>query len=383
MKEVVLGISDSLSNLLNDANLKLVDIGARGGSMEELVLLAPFSHYYACEPDPEEAQELSVKLEKENRWRNLTIIPEAISPNEGEATLYITKHQGLSSLLKPDYDLIRRFYNDPVFDIESTVNIPTISLYHAADRYDFQDACFLKIDTQGTELDILKSGRQFVEENVLAVYIEMEFQPFYIGQPLFSDVDSYLKSLGFSLFDLNRVLMRRASHQSNLYSRRQVVWAHVLYFKEPESILNGSDDDKVLLNVTRLLGFALAFEHFDVALELVTSARSSMLISNAYGLQVKKDVEEFIRCRTAELLDEVNFDESLPNCTTSMYKDKKNILRHQHYQTLRKCVTLEQKVKKLHKKYEELNKRHKELNQLKTVTIEKMIRKLFGKATFK
>ena len=69
-----------------------------------------------------------------------------------------------------------------------------------------------------------------------------------------------------------------------------------------------------------------------------------------------------------------------------MYKDKKNVLRHQHYQTLRervtleqKLVTLEQKLEKYYKKYHELNKRHQELNQLKTVALEKMLRKFFGK----
>ncbi len=358
-----MAIGDSLSNLLGDAGFKLIDIGARGGSMEELVLLAPFSHYYACEPDPEEAQKLSIKLKKENSWQNLTVIPEAISSSEGKSILYVTKQPGNSSLLKPNHDVFNRYFIDPEFHVESTVNIPTISLNHASERYDFQDACFLKIDTQGTELDILKSGRQFVKENILAVYVEVEFQPFYIEQPLFSDVDLYLKSLGFSLFDLNRVLMRRASHQSNLYSRRQVLWGHALYFKEPESILNGNDDNKTLLNAMRLLGLALAFEYFDIALELVTSARSSILISNAYGSQVEKDVEEFIQCRTDDLLDKDIFDESTPNCTTSMYKDKKNIFRHQHYQTLRRYEQLSEKNKELIMKHKELKKAHKELNK--------------------
>ena len=373
-----MALGSSLSNLLRNADFKLVDIGARGGSMEELAILAPFSHYYACEPDPEEAQNLTDKLKNENKWREVTIVPEAISSKEGETNLYITKHAGLSSLLKPNDAIIKRFYADPVFQIESSVNIPAISLNHASDRYGFQDACFLKIDTQGTELDILKSGRQFVEEHVLAVYIEVEFHPFYTEQPLFSDVDSYLRSLSFSLFDLTRVLMRRASHQSKLYSRRKVVWAHALYFKEPDIILLG-DDDRTLRNVMRLLGLALAFEHFDLALELVTSACSSMLISNAYDSQIKKDVEDFIRGRTADLLDEGDVDESLPNCTTSMYKDKKNVLRHQHYQTLRERLTLERKLEKYYNKYNELNKRHQELNQLKTVALEKMIRKFCGK----
>jgi FkbM family methyltransferase len=335
--------------------------------MEQLILLAPFTHYYAFEPDHREAQELVVTLKSENVWRNVTVLSDAISSTEGKATLYITKQPGLSSILKPNYDVINKYYTDPVFGIESTVEVPTISLDHAAERNDFQDACFLKVDTQGSELDIMKSGKRLLEKNVLGVYVEVGFHRFYVDQPLFSDVDLYLRNLSFSLFDLHRVLMRRGSHQSDLYSRRQVIWAHALYMKEPDTILQG-DDDEVLLRATRLLGLALAFEHFDIALELASSKRLANLITSAYGFQIQKDVEEFVRHRTGVLLDKFHSDKSLPNCTTSIYKDRKHILSHEHYQLLQKYAQRNRQHQKLGQKYEKLDQR-------KTILIARKLKK--------
>ena len=357
-----MALNDSLCNLFRGAGLKIVDIGARGGSMEQLALLAPFTDYYAFEPDNKEAEELVTTLKSEGIWRNVKVIPEALSSTEGKARLYVTRQPGLSSILKPNYDIINRYYTEPVFCIESTADVNTISLDHAAEQSDFQDACFLKIDTQGSELDIMKSGRKLLEGSVLGVYVEVEFHPFYTDQPLFSDVDSHLRNLGFSLFDLHRVLLRRASHRSDLYSRRQVVWAHALYMKEPQTVLLG-DDDKVLLEGTRLLGLALAFEHFDIALELVTAERFAGLLTNAYGFQIQKDVEEFLLHRTGILLDEYDSDKSLPNCTTSLYKDRKHILSHQHHQLLQKYVQRHQQCKNIRREYKELRREYKELRR--------------------
>ena len=317
-------LGDAIRRLLRRADLRLVDIGARGGAMPQLIVLAPFSHYYACEPDKEEADALPAKLRENAPWRDITVIPQGISSNEGSATLYITKQPGLSSLLKPNCEVVNRHYRGDEFQIDSTMSVPTISLDHAAEQYSFRDACFLKVDTQGTELDILQSGKRLLQQAVLGLYVEAEFHPFYTGQPLFSDVDSYLRSLDFSLFDLHRVLIRRAMRQDDLYSRRQVVWAHALYLKEPSQILHGNDGG-TLMTASRLLALALAFEHYDLALELMTSEPSAMLFSKAYGRQVRHDMEELVRHRTKAILRMGKSPRSTRTNMAFAYKDREHI----------------------------------------------------------
>jgi len=49
----------------------------------------------------------------------------------------------------------------------------------------------LKIDTQGSELDILESGLELLSSSLVGVYVEVEFQP------LFRDVDKLLAAHDF------------------------------------------------------------------------------------------------------------------------------------------------------------------------------------------
>jgi FkbM family methyltransferase len=66
---------------------------------------------------------------------------------------------------------------------------------------------FIKIDTQGYELEILKGG-----ENTLAsaefVLLEVSFLDIYIDCPLVSDVLSYMDSKGFVVYDICTLMKR-------------------------------------------------------------------------------------------------------------------------------------------------------------------------------
>jgi FkbM family methyltransferase len=286
----------ALYNLLSQAGFKVADIGARGGPMLQLLMLSPFAHYFACEPDPVEAERLRTSMNESSLWKNVTVFPEALSTRAGKETLYICNQPGLSSLLRPNPDVVRKYYDDGRFDISRELSVPTITLDQAAARYGFEDACFVKLDTQGTELDILLSGTGLITRAVLGVYVEVEFHPFYDGQPLFSQVDTYLRDAGFSLFDLQRTLIRRTRGRNDLYSRRQVVWADALYFKEPSTLVRFRDDS-LLLHSARLLGLALAFEQFDFAFEIAAAALRTPNSSNEWSETITNEIESLALAR--------------------------------------------------------------------------------------
>jgi FkbM family methyltransferase len=258
-----------LNALLDEAGIKLVDIGGRGSAMPAVLCLASFAGYYVSEPDREEAERLRQHLALRAPWRTLTVFPDAIASRRGEATLYVTAEPGMSSLLEPDVHITRRFYLGNKFNVEATVTVPTVPLDEAAAQYGFSDACFLKLDTQGTELEILRSGARLIRESVLGVHVECAFHPFYKGQALFGDVDAYLRQCGFVLVSLSRTNLRRASYRPTIYSRRVTAWAHCLYLREPET-LPATHQACLRHHASRLLGLMLAFEQYDLALELAT-----------------------------------------------------------------------------------------------------------------
>ena len=60
----------------------------------------------------------------------------------------------------------------------------------------------IKLDVQGSEMNIIEGADKFCDR-ILGFEIEVEFMEFYENQPLFSEINSYMISKGYLLFDLN------------------------------------------------------------------------------------------------------------------------------------------------------------------------------------
>jgi len=102
------------------------------------------------------------------------------------------------------------------------------------------------VDTQGTELDILQGATASIKSTTV-VEVEVEFAPLYQGQPLFADVDSFLRSQGFYLHDLGNVLhVKPRSYPSTGGPKGRIISADALYFRDPQLAVEiiGSHDDR-------------------------------------------------------------------------------------------------------------------------------------------
>jgi len=252
----------ALSTRFEQAKFTFADIGGRRQLVRELRLLAPFAQYVICEPDREEAARLAEHPDGRH-WRQFTVIPAAIAAQMGTATLYLTQKPGMSSLLEPDPTVVQQFVRSGRFAVVGSTQVPTLSLDEAATEYGFIDASFLKIDTQGTELEILRSGDALLK-SLLGVRVEVSFRAFYREQPLFGDVDAFLRGRGFELFLLSRTNLRHAPARADLISRRVTAYGQALYFRDG----TGLDSPRR----TRLLGLLLAFAYFDLAFLLAEGA---------------------------------------------------------------------------------------------------------------
>jgi FkbM family methyltransferase len=300
----------ALMAYLERAGITLVDVGGRGGAVGSVTSIAAVAHYVTCEPEEEEAKRLAQSLPDEFPWKRVTVVPEGIGTRTGTATLYITRAEGMSSLLEPNPEVTRYFYLAGKFAVSRTATIPIVPLDHAAAKYGFTDACFLKIDTQGTELDILQSGDRLVRESLMGVYVEVSFRPIYKDQPLYGDVDAHLRARGFDLFMMNRTNIRRAGYRAQYYSKRMTTWAHCLYLREPRTIPHG---DRATA-LPRLLALAMCFRQYDLAFEVVTAIRDEGLLPAAECTSVAAEVERVIAMDSASLAKKAqrrNLDENV------------------------------------------------------------------------
>jgi len=116
---------------------------------------------------------------------------------------------------------------------------------------------FLELDTQGTELEILKGADRFLASSVVGLQTEVEFSSLYDAQPLFAAVDEYLRGFGFMLFDLTRNRYRRAAMARDLVTRGQLLWGDAVYLQDYRRFSGDTAKERVLklCVVAGLLGF--------------------------------------------------------------------------------------------------------------------------------
>jgi FkbM family methyltransferase len=285
----------AIADLLQLGEFKILDVGARGGALDWINFLAPYSTYYACEPAADARAKLKRSMEATHQWKGVTPIPEAIAPQAGTVALNIMHHPGMSSLLTPNMDVVRTFGLENEFTVVRQIEVPAVTMTQAAKTYGFEDLTLIKVDTQGTELGILESGRDLLASTVQGVFIEVEFREFYLGQPLFSEVETFLRALGFELISLEGITRRRTTTGLALgYSRREMAWAHALFIKKaPKPDVVG--EEAFFRATIAQIGIALAREQFDLAAERLMIPQFQEKLSKL-DLRIDLDVlEAYVR----------------------------------------------------------------------------------------
>jgi FkbM family methyltransferase len=178
--------------------LIVLDVGCRWGFADMWTRLAPHVFLYGFDPDEEECAELRGRY----KGQPVELVPYALADRAGRRTLHVTKDPACSSLYKPDPVFTSTM---PALDCAAEarvieIDVRTLDDWAAEAKPGPID--FLKLDTQGAELDILRGAEQSLRD-VKALEVEVEFNPIYVGQPLFGDVDRHLRERGFVLWKLS------------------------------------------------------------------------------------------------------------------------------------------------------------------------------------
>ena len=148
--------SKFVSKLLGEKKLVALDIGAQGGFFNASIFSKKYNFFFdpiVVEPIPEEAKKLEDK--------NYKVISKGLWSENCKKKLYILgKRPGSSSMYKPNsntfdlYDFKKK--NFPIFDITDEIDIECTTIKESLNKFKVNNLDFLKIDTQGSELEILK-----------------------------------------------------------------------------------------------------------------------------------------------------------------------------------------------------------------------------------
>ncbi|MDD2799972.1 MAG: FkbM family methyltransferase [Methylococcales bacterium] len=184
----------------------VVDVGCRWGFAERFLSNDHANNFkiYGFDPDQEECQRLQASYQYLPPGF-VTCIPWGVAGANGRRNLHITKEPACCSLHEPIPFLAENY---PALDCirpQQIVEVDVTTLKQWADENDINIIDYIKIDTQGSELEILKGADDFLHLT-RCIDIEVEFNPIYEGQTLFGETDTYLRSKGFMLWRLSNLV---------------------------------------------------------------------------------------------------------------------------------------------------------------------------------
>jgi FkbM family methyltransferase len=221
-------IQNLVVDLLGSYSTTVLDIGARDSSPSAWWRLDPIASLVGFELDPTEC----ARLNKESASpRVAKFVAMALGETNRRATLYQTKHSACASIFKPLEDLGKIYPPLEAIECIATTEIDLQRLDDWWREEECPQVSFIKLDTQGSELGILKGGLG-VLGSALGCEIEVEFSPLYGGQPLFSDVDAFMRSNGFVLWQLRDPCSYSGDRWDAGLSGR-LFWANAVYLRDP------------------------------------------------------------------------------------------------------------------------------------------------------
>lgn len=247
----------ALNVFLNEQKIGLVDIGASGGVEDRWLEVEENLKTFLFEPDKRSYEALKSHKYVEE------IFPVGLGEKETKKTLYLCRKPQASSLLSPEYGFLSNFPGFQRFDLISKELI-TLSTLDVCLKDKEEDCDFIKIDTQGTELDILKGGEHLLNSPIIGLEIEVEFVRLYENQPLFGDVCSYLDSKGYQFFDFVNICRWERS-QFTLFG--QAVFGDAFFLRSPESfaeILHDISPELAQNKAKKYIAVAALYDHIDL-----------------------------------------------------------------------------------------------------------------------
>jgi FkbM family methyltransferase len=209
--------------------IQILDIGAALGERPPYQSLVEAGRVRVTgfEPNAVECERLNREYGEPHRF-----LPYFIGDGRS-ATFHETNWALTGSLYEPNSPLLEKFQN--LAEVVKPVATHAVTTRRLDDIAEIDEVDFIKIDVQGSELAIFHNASRALSRAVL-VQTEVEFVELYRDQPMFADVDSFLRGKGYQFHTFSgfggRAFKPLVAGGGINVPFRQALWADAIYVRD-------------------------------------------------------------------------------------------------------------------------------------------------------
>lgn len=198
-----------LNNLENSV---IVDVGAHVGDTTELYRkYFSQSKIFCFEPFSESCDYLKKRFINDS---NINITETALGSKDETKPLFVSNFSNLNSLQRPN----ERAWG---FADKKSVDVETTTLDQFCYKNDIKHIDILKLDIQGSELDVLMGSKIILEKgNISLIYVEWQVVPLYENHHKYYKIAEFLAGYEYEFFNLYNINESRSG---------QIRWGDAIY----------------------------------------------------------------------------------------------------------------------------------------------------------
>jgi FkbM family methyltransferase len=258
-----------LKNEIPEFRISLIDVGAQGGIPCEWRDVVDIVELTGFEPVESEYESLVAKNPK-NHYFNAALWNE-----KKEVDFYITPNTEYSSILKPNERMFKSIGKAKCAFPHKKTKMAVDTLDNLFSNSSRLKSDFIKLDTQGSEYEILTGGEELLKTSVLGAFIEIEFIQLCENQRVFGEVDILMRSLGFEFISfVGASHWRSEAARTYRNSNSRFLSGNVFYVKRCDQLPHGSEE-KLMHDTIKICIFKMLYGFPDLAYEYLAPHMSS------------------------------------------------------------------------------------------------------------
>ena len=259
-----MNIQNFIKQFFKNQLISYVDVGAADNIGGRWKKISKNLRFIGFEPNEKEFKKI-----KNNNFGKFKIFNFAVGDINGFKHLNILESSLASSFLEPDYKSLINYPNPERFKIKKKTKLVVKKL----DSLRLNKIDFLKVDTQGYNLNVLKGAKTSLID-MLGVEVETEFMKIYKNQDLFEDIKKYLEKNNF--YFVNFYNLRRWSLIKN-FSYGKTIFCNSLFLKKLSSQDLKNHDKIIKFVIICILYNILDIAYFTVEKSFLQSSQKNKI----------------------------------------------------------------------------------------------------------